>query len=209
MPGLLQTTGLGQPAQFSPAGQPAPDQGSLVKRVSWHSSLGKFKGYGSAPPTRVGFSDPATDCCNLFEQMQSEYAAHCEAKRLARWVASYKPGKSQNLSPSMKYGADSRRSSPVHYHFRKSLGLAKNDTLDFPDLRSALKRRAPIAPCVALKGRRWIFDTGSGHHLVPRGAIKQANGMKCVTPLDYKLVLDTAGGEVTPRWCGRDRGSSS
>ena len=91
-PGLTPTTGLVQSEQFSTAGRTTPGQDIPVKRVSWHSSLGKFKGYGSVPPTRVGFSDPASECCDLFEQMQSEYAALCKAKRWARMVANFKPG---------------------------------------------------------------------------------------------------------------------
>ena len=149
-PGSTQATGLVLPGIFPPSERTTPEKTVPAKRVSWHSSLGRLRGYGIAPPTRVGFSNPTSDCASLFEKMQSEYDAIRSAKRWARAIARHKPGKSQNSNNSDGCGADADGSRTACVQFRRSLGLSPNDSLDFPDLRPALKHRASLAPCVTI-----------------------------------------------------------
>ena len=132
--GKIPATGWDNLRKFSTTEASASLPAATKKRVSWDSALGSWKGYGSPPPTIVGVADPAKDGCRLFQCMQSEYAALQGAISWARMVSRFSLGKSQNSIDKTGCNADKHKSSMAYVQFRRSVGLAPTDSLEFPGL---------------------------------------------------------------------------
>ena len=168
------------------------------KVVSWDPKLGEKLGYEDPPAKKriCGDEDPTTHVNYGILEAQAGFRARNQAYAMfkAAWRARARSDMTVDYPTRLSKSVAKRR------HFAESIGRHASSTdFSFKNLKSILKTTQPkAAPCMQLKRIRHIFDTGSGHHLVPREEVKRAGATKHVRSLDYPLTLSTAGGLVNP-----------